>query len=166
MKRANPSRSVSPLLPSVFDRLLGQDAPSDAQMHAHRASLIRQLKASLQRDLQNLLNTRRRCGGFPAEWTELETSLVNYGIPDFTGADVGSAGSREEFLRVIRAAIERFEPRLANVALFSLENEKEPLARALRFRIEAVLVTEHEQEPVAFLSTMEPASGSYRIERE
>jgi predicted component of type VI protein secretion system len=36
----------------------------------------------------------------------------------------------------------------------------------LRFRIEAVLVTEDEIEPVAFVSTMEPSSGNFRVNRD
>jgi type VI secretion system protein ImpF len=152
------------LMPSVLDRLLGQEVPTQESLDRSRAQLFRQLKASLKRDLENLLNTRCRCGGYPKELTELETSLANYGIPDFTGASVASAGSREEFLRVVRDAIERFEPRLAQVKVSHIGDSKEPLDRVLRFRIEAVLMPDHEAEPVAFLSTLEPSSGRYRVD--
>jgi type VI secretion system protein ImpF len=153
-----------PLVPSVLDRLLGEEVPSKERLERNRAQLLRRLKASLQRDLQNLLNTRCRCGSYPKELAELHTSLVNYGIPDYTGANVASAGSREEFLGVVQSAIERFEPRLRNVSIIQLEQSKDPLDRVLRFRIEAVLLTDEEAEPVAYLSTMEPSSGKYRVE--
>jgi type VI secretion system protein ImpF len=154
------------LMPSILDRLLGQEVPSQEQLHRNRMAFIRQLKVSLQRDLENLLNTRCRCGGYPAEFSELEVSLVNYGIPDFTGANVGSQVSRDEFLSTIQEAIQRFEPRLKNVAVRTLDDndKKEPLDRVLRFRVEAVLVTEYEAEPVAFVSTMEPTSGKFRVD--
>ena len=117
----------------------------------------------LQRDLENLLNTRCRCGSFPKELTELETSLVNYGIPDFTGAGLASAAGRAEFLGMVQSCIERFEPRLRNVRVSLLQHDKEPLDRVLRFRIDAVVSTEEDAEAVAFLSTMEPSSGRLRV---
>ena len=58
---------------------------------------MREVKQSLQRDLENLLNTRRRATGWPADLTELVLSLANYGIPDIAGADLGSAENREQF---------------------------------------------------------------------
>ena len=117
---------------------------------------------SLLRDLENLLNTRCRCGSFPPEFTELQTSLVNYGIPDFTGASAGSLVGRQEFLQVIQSAVERFEPRLQRVGVY-LHNDKDPLDRVLRFRIEAVLVTDYDDEEVVFISTVEPSSGRYHV---
>jgi len=155
-----------PLVPSVFDRLLGEELPNEMMLEHERPALVTRLKASLKRDLENLLNTRCRCGAFPEELTELETSLVNFGIPDFTGANASSVESREAFLQVIRAAIERFEPRLQRVTIKPVDDEKKPVRRVLRFRVEAVLVTEHEQEPVTFVSTMEPVSGSYRVDKD
>lgn len=159
-------QDTHPLVPSVFDRLLGDELPIESALEIDRAIYLRRLKTSLKRDLENLLNTRCRCGTLPGELTELETSLVNYGIPDFTGANAGSAEQREAFLQVIKAAIERFEPRLRRVTLVPVDEEKVPLRRVLRFRVEAVLITEHKEEPVTFVSTMEPSSGSYRVDKD
>jgi type VI secretion system protein ImpF len=156
--------STPSLVPSILDRLLGQEVPTQSDLERSRARLLRQLRASLQRDLENLLNTRCRCGSYPKEMAELETSLVNYGIPDFTGASLGSAEGWQEFLGAIRGAIERFEPRLRNVAVIHLRDSQDPLDRVLRFRIEAVLSADDEAEPVAFLSTMEPSSGRFRVD--
>ena len=95
-----------PLVPSVLDRLLGHE-PGAENPYGNRTQLLRHLKASLRRDLENLLNTRCRCGSFPAEYKELQRSLVNYGIPDFTGANVADATSRLAFLDVVRQSIQR-----------------------------------------------------------
>jgi type VI secretion system protein ImpF len=153
---------VSPLMPSILDRLLGQPAPTSDEIDRNRAQLLRKLKASLLRDLENLLNTRCRCGSFPPQYAELQTSLVNYGIPDFTGANAGSIVGRQDFLAVVRSAIERFEPRLQHVNV-ALDSDKAPLDRVLRFRIEALLVTDYDDEAVIFISTMEPASGKFQV---
>jgi type VI secretion system protein ImpF len=155
--------ATPPLVPSIIDRLLGQDVPTQQELEYSRSRLLRQFRASLQRDLENLLNTRCRCGSYPKELDQLETSLVNYGIPDFTGAGVGSAEGWQEFLGSIRSALERFEPRLRSVAVVHLRDSPDPLDRVLRFRIEAVLWIEDDAEPVTFLSTMEPSSGRFRV---
>lgn len=160
------SESNHPLMPSVLDRLLGEEPPTATELRRNRPKLIRRLKRSLQRDLEDLLNTRCRHGLLPDDLTELDTSLVTYGIPDLTGANVGSMGGRDEFLRIIEDGIRRFEPRLKQVSVVPLDKSKEPLDRVMRFRIEAVLVTEHDAEPVMFLSTVEPSSGDYHVETE
>ncbi len=157
----DPDR-ISPLMPSILDRLLGQEAPTNDEIQRNRTQLLRNLKATLLRDLENLLNTRCRCGSFPPEFSELQTSLVNYGIPDFSGASAGSVVGRQDFLAVVRSAVERFEPRLQGVQV-TLHDDKDPLDRVLRFRIEAVLVTDYDDEQVVFVSTMEPASGKFQV---
>ncbi len=149
-------------MPSILDRLLGEEAPKSDEIERNRTQLVRNVKAALLRDLENLLNTRCRCGSLPQEFSELQTSLVNYGIPDFTGARAGSLVGRQDFLALIRSAVERFEPRLQQVNV-SLLDDKDPLDRVLRFRIEGVLVTDYDDEQVIFLSTMEPASGKFQV---
>ena len=58
--------------------------------------------------------------------------------------------------------MERFEPRLHCVDVI-LQDDKDPLDRVLRFRIEGVLVTDYDDEQVIFVSTMEPASGKFQV---
>jgi type VI secretion system protein ImpF len=152
----------SPLMPSILDRLLGEKAPTSDEIDRNRTQLLRNLKKNLLRDLQNLLNTRCRCGSYPPQFSELQTSLANYGIPDFTGARAGSLAGRQDFLAVIRSAVERFEPRLHHVSV-TLQDDKDPLDRVLRFRIEGVLLTDYDDEGVIFVSTMEPASGKFQV---
>jgi type VI secretion system protein ImpF len=124
--------------------------------------VLREIKLSLQRDLENLLNTRRRATGWPADLSELELSLVNYGIPDIAGADLGSAENREEFARAVNETIRRFEPRFQHVDVFMLSNV-DPLDRTLRFRIDALLRAEPAPEPVVFDSSMQPATCTVQV---
>lgn len=157
------SRRNHPLMPSVLDRLTHSKRPSEDDFERRRAALIRQKKEQLQRDLQNLLNTRWLCVEVPDEFDELATSLVRYGIPDFTGANAASVRNREDFLDLIRESIERFEPRLRNVHLELMDPGDEPVSRELRFYIYAVFVTDVDSEEVEFISTMEPASGTFSV---
>jgi len=150
------------LLPSVLDRLI-DDSPGDTREAARsRAQVLRELKQSVRRDLENLLNTRWRPTGWPGDLAELERSLVGYGIPDITAAELAQPGSREDFRRTIEALIRRFEPRFKSVRV-EIRTNAEPLDRTLRFRVDAVLYAEPAPEPVSFDSAVEPATGTVEV---
>jgi len=164
----DPSSRGQPLLPSVLDRLLHPDPGSGgkgrgAALREHRREhRQRDLKECIRRDLEDLLNTRWRASSWPPGLEELETSLVNYGIPDFTGANLGSPTNQEEFRRVLERVIRRYEPRFKSVKVQLLKNP-DPMDRALRFRIEALLRTEPAPEPVVFDSELKPITASFEI---
>ncbi len=152
-----------PLIPSVLDRLLDDEPDRQQEPVKSRNQVLRDLKQSVRRDLEDLLNTRWRCAPLPPHLGELETSLVNYGIPDIAGADLGSAERRAEFRATLEAAIRRFEPRFKTLVVELLENA-EPSDRMLRFRINALLWVEPAPEPVVFHSAVEPATGNVEVE--
>ena len=151
-----------PLIPSVLDRLIDERPDETREAPKTRNQALREVKQSLQRDLENLLNTRRRATGWPADLTELELSLANYGIPDIAGADLGSAENREQFARSVADTIRRFEPRFQHVDVSMLQNA-DPLERTLRFRIDALLRAEPAPEPVVFDSSMQPATCNVQV---
>jgi type VI secretion system protein ImpF len=155
-------RADQPLLPSVLDRLLDDDPTVRTEPAKSRSQVLRELKLSVRRDLENLLNTRRSCKSWPEHLTELERSLVNYGLPDITGLDLALARSRQDFQRLLEGIIRRNEPRFKSVSVQMLENSN-PLDRTLRFRIDALLYAEPAPEPVVFDSAMEPATGNVEI---
>src|SRR5262249_59182804 len=110
-------RADQPLVPSVVDGLL-DDAPEQSREAArNRAQLLRELKQSVRRDLENLLNTRRRPLELPPGLKELDVSLVNYGIPDFTGSGPATALDRAAFCKSIQEIIRRYEPPLHSVTV-------------------------------------------------
>lgn len=155
-------REDQPLAPSVLDRLLDFDPQTSREAPKSRYQLLRELKDSVRRDLENLLNTRVRCGTWPAGLDELERSLVNYGIPDMTGALLSAPREREAFCRLIQEAIRRHEPRLRNVRLHLLDNV-DPLDRTLRFRIDALMIADPAPEPIVFDSSLQPATGDVEV---
>ena len=154
MSRASNDTRV---IPSVLDRLIGGGEPAGGY---HQ--VLRDLKQSVRRDLENLLNTRWRCKSFPPEFDELETSLMNYGIPDLTNANLGVAQNREEFRRIIERAIRRFEPRFKSVNVH-LVASTDRFDRTMRFRIEAMLHAEPAPEPVTFDSAVEPTTFTFKV---
>ena len=157
-----PVKRDQPLVPSLLDRLLDDEPENLREPAKQRFQVLRELKQSVQRDLENLLNTRWRCSQWPPDLDQLDTSLVNYGIPDFSGVRFGSPDSQEELRRVLERVVQTFEPRFKDVRIVVLQNS-DPSDRTMRFRIEAVLRVEPEPEPVVFDTILETAKGEFDV---
>jgi type VI secretion system protein ImpF len=121
-----------------------------------RTESIRRYKEGVMRDLEWLLNTRRRAEPLPEGCHELRDSVFEYGLPDITAMGFHSSRDREQLLRLLESTIRRFEPRITSPKVVL-----EPVAdsRALRFRVDGMLRVHPAPEPVSFrvlqLSTME-----------
>ncbi len=150
-------------LPSVLDRLL-DDEPG---LSVERPMTVRQLgealKDAVRRDLENLLNRRRRPLELPKGLGELENSSFDYGIPDFSGANLSSKQKRQRYIKVIEGIIRRHEPRFSAVKVVPVES-RETGARTLHFRIEAILRTEPAPESVLYDSLVDVVTRSFRVQ--
>jgi type VI secretion system protein ImpF len=155
-------REDQPLVPSVFDRLLDDEPDNSRELAPSRQQVLRELERSVGRDLENLLNTRQRWGEWPAPLVELEQSLVNYGIPDFTGVNMSLPSERERLRATIERVIQMFEPRFKTVRV-KLQDNSEAFDRALRFRIDGVLQVDPAPEPVVFDSQLEPTTSTFQV---
>ena len=155
-------RDDQSLIPSVFDRLLDDEPTNSRETARSRRQVLRELKQSVGRDLENLLNTRQRWGDLSEAMEELQESLVNYGIPDFTGMNMSIPSERELLRGVIERVILRFEPRFKSVKVHLLENS-DAFDRTLRFRIEGLLQVEPAPEPVVFDSQLEPTTSNFEV---
>lgn len=156
-------RNEKSLMPSIFDRLQGDFDQQNIARGGTGFNLTR-LKQSVRNDLENLLNTRWRCTDWPSNLKELDDSLINYGIPDFTGSNMSNSDHRENFRRIVELAIRRFEPRFRSVRVQLLDPENKN-DRTLRFRIDAELDTKPAPEPVVFDSRVDPGSNKFHVEK-
>ena len=145
---------------SILDRLTRDRSARHSPGERTRA--VKDFRDAVRRDLENLLNTRYRCSSWPPAQQELDQSLVNYGIPDFTGASFNDPDSQREFRRVIERAIHRFEPRLKRVKV-SLRETGYARDRVLRFRIDATLQYARISQPVAFETALDPTSNAFTV---
>ena len=155
-----------PLLHSLLDRLL-DDHPEESREPAWReVQVVRVLKASLCRDLQNLLNAHRLLAAIPDGYAELTTSLLNYGLPDLQSMEVREDHDLGLLCRLIEEAIQAFEPRLQGVRVRPVIDAegKKPIDRRVRFEFEAVLVVEPLREPVLFSSSLDVSNGEFAVE--
>jgi type VI secretion system protein ImpF len=121
------------------------------------------LKLSVRRDVEHLLNARRRNLAVPVGLPELADSLLAYGVPDFSGTGPATGEQREAFCRLLEDVIRRGEPRLLRVSV-ALAPDPDPADRALRFRIDALLRADPSPEPVVFDSTLEPATHRFAVQ--
>jgi type VI secretion system protein ImpF len=153
--RGAPARVQAPLLDRLIDRAPGEqrDPPVSAP-----DSMVA-LRNSVRQDLEALLNARRRWRSWPAHLTELATSPIGYGIPDFAAGAFNDAGRREELRLEIEATIRRFETRFLSVRV-QLIDTRDRLDTTLRLRIEAVLYAEPAPEAVAFDTLVDPTTDA------
>lgn len=162
MPRPDPDLAVSI---SVLDRLidLNPEVPSDPPVN--RSQSVRQLKASLRRDLEWLLNSRRTPDEAPETYEELFRSLYNYGLPDVTSMSLNSPRDRQRLLRLIQQTIEIFEPRLSSIRVQAVESANSG-PRVLRFQIEALLKMDPAPEQILFDTTLQLNNGEYQIKSD
>ena len=152
--RTDAPRAQLPLLDRLIDDapdMLQEAPPSPAEAMAA-------LRRSVRRDLEALLNARRRWRSWPREYGTLAVSPIGFGIPDFASGAFNDTGRREELRAEIEDTIRRFEPRFASVRV-SLVTAKDSLEATLRLRIDALLHADPAPEPVAFDTTVDATTA-------
>ncbi|MFL6656568.1 MAG: type VI secretion system baseplate subunit TssE [Massilia sp.] len=149
--------------PGLFDRLLDVPVKGATSATVSRMS-VEDLKDSVARDLEALLNTRTV---IPEEllkrYPECSRSIVTYGLNDFAGRSLSSHDDRAYICLCLEKAIARHEPRLRNVKA-SLEVREDAINR-LNFAITALMVVSSSQEPVNFDAVLQPSSLHYTISK-
>ena len=100
------------LFPSLLDRLTDDQAHKQKESREQRVFSIHKLRAAVMRDLAWLMNTVHLSATEDlSEFPFVETSVINYGIPDLTGK-TASGLQLHEVQQAIRNAILAFEPRI------------------------------------------------------
>ena len=162
MSRIRPNQL---LLPSVFDRLIDFEPEVSVETPKSRNQLLRDLKQSVRRDLECLLNTRICLYAIPDDMTQLKKSVLNYGIPDFTSLTMGNRDNREFLRQLVEETIRRFETRFKSVRV-DIAEDFDLRKRTLRFRIDGILHAEPAPEPVIFDSELRPQSCDFEVRSE
>lgn len=151
------------LRPSILDRLIDNDPGNIVEKDPDQHQKLKQLRDSVRRDLENLLNTRFRMLEPPDEYTELQKSLLNYGLPDLATVNISDSMKRKEFIEHLETILIEFEPRFKTVKVNYMENS-DSLDRSLRFRIDATLYADPSPEIVVFDSILEPVTRTVNVE--
>jgi len=159
MARTELDRAVQP---SLVDRLtdLATNVRLDAPLS--RDASERAYRASVQRDIEWLLNSRRTMWPAPLGLQEVHHSGYEYGLVDTTALFVGSPEGRNTLRGAVEDTIARFEPRLTNVRV-KLINADQKSAPQLRFVIEGTLRMDPNPEQIVFDTVFDTANGSYEV---
>ncbi|KPZ55512.1 Anti-adapter protein IraD [Pseudoalteromonas sp. P1-13-1a] len=146
---------------SLLDRLIDdepdfQDAPSRTE-----GITISELRKSVRRDIEALLNARIQWHTWPTQYSELSTSCLSYGLPDFSSMSVSSHEGRALLCETVKNTILKFEPRFLEVEVFT--DEEVPVNRVLNLRINALLYADPEPEFISFDSEVEPVNLGMKV---
>lgn len=148
---------------SLLDRLIDREPEVTRESVQQRLVTFRQVKESVVRDMESLLNTRRQIFPVPPEYTEVNNSVFVYGLPDFSSLDPRSPAIRQMLRRDIEQTISKFERRLKNIKVqieTSVQND-----RKIRFRISALLIIEPFSEPVTFDTYLDINRSEYVVSK-
>jgi type VI secretion system protein ImpF len=150
---------------SLLERLIDLEPKNATEQPVTRAQSVRQLRASLRRDLEWLLNTRRTPEAVGSEFQELERSLFNYGLPDLTTLNWESTHDRSYLARLIEELLGKFEPRLKRVRVDPVGTVSATQS-VLRFQIEGLLDMDPAPERISFDTVLQLSSGEYQVKGE
>jgi len=150
------------LVPSVLDRLIVLRPKVSTEPQETRSHRLAQMKVAVKRDLEWLLNTKRPALDLPEAFRQLDWTALTFGLPDLTTSSLKSPDDQHRLRRVVLEAIRRYEPRLTQVTV-TLEKSRE-FERALRFRIDALLLVEPTPEPVTFDSMLQLQTKSFVVQ--
>jgi type VI secretion system protein ImpF len=150
---------------SVLDRLIDREpsSPKDSPVSAPQS--VRQLKVSLRRDLEWLLNTRRTPEAASTTFQNLSQSVFNFGLPDVTSLSYENHSDRARLLHLVESTVRTFEPRLTRVKVTQLEAPRGAM-HVVRFQIEGMLMMDPEPEHISFDTVLQLASGHYDVKGE
>ena len=124
-----------------IDRLCGASVTSS----------IEEVRETVRKDLENLLNARQGRNDIPPWFTEVRRSIA-YGLGDFESTNLESANDRQNLLKKIRNTIAEFEPRLQSV---TVTDSRIMHPFVLHFQISAVLRIGRYIDNVVFGTTIE-----------
>jgi type VI secretion system protein ImpF len=155
-------RSERTVRPSIVDRLIDRH-PGVGDGTTTWAESVAEYRASVLRDLEWLLNTRRIADPAPDRFTEVRESVYHFGLPDVTSRSADSPEARIELARDIEECIRIFEPRLSEVRV-GTRVEAEKGGRRPRFTIEALLRMDPDPERVLFDTVLDSTTGKFTVD--
>ncbi|MDZ4818831.1 MAG: type VI secretion system baseplate subunit TssE [Planctomycetota bacterium] len=146
---------LNSVTPSILDRLMD---PESGGTKEQRGYTLEQTIAAVRRDLEYLLNTRKGRIDLPEEFEELQSSVENFGLPDFGSLPTTTRQQHNAVGQMMELAISRFEPRLRNVRVRMVQDGRAGETLALKFQIEARLKIEPFPD-VSFETILELTTG-------
>lgn len=158
------SHGTAKYQPTLLERLADNDPRGRYESNPRRLITPDELKESVARDIESLLNCR--CA-FSEDafrrYPETTRSLCTYGMNDFVGLSLASPADRNYICRSLERTIAVHEGRLKQVRV-SLEPGDGAVNR-LKFAIHALLVVHPSAEAVYFDALLQPSTLQYSVSK-
>ena len=157
-------KGVKGFEPSLLEKLFDDAPKASASTGIFKSLSLEQYKESVARDLEGLLNSRAAFDdGDLSEFPQCKTSLMTFGLRDFSAMSLSNAYDRAAICRSLEHAIDRHEHRLRNVQV-KLDETGE-LGGGLHFTIHALLDVHPAREPISFDAMLQPTTLQYSVSR-
>jgi len=128
----------------LFERLIDEDLDEVFEATPKRFSTPEELRSSIQKDLENLLNTRSA-----SLWKKFDSSaLYSYGVNITAPASAPNVFEIQKLESEIDDAIKQFEPRLIDAKSRLVCIEDDP--SKVRVSIDAMVMLENRKTPLSF----------------
>lgn len=152
------------LEPSLLEKLFDDAPKAKVSSGVFKSASLEQYKESVARDLEGLLNSRAAYGEEDLKaYPNCQTSLMTYGLRDFSAKSLANAYDRAGICRSIEQAIARHEPRLHGVRVTLEANARS--VGGLHFSIHALLDLQPAREPISFDAMLQPSTQQYSVSR-
>ena len=131
----------------LFERLVDLEPHRrGVEPEPFRVHGLRELRESVRREVEQLLNTR--CSLPLRQLGAAERGVLDYGLPDFSSLSASSGDDHSLLEEMIRTTVAFFEPRLREVSVTVAQNPRHE--QGLVVTVAGVLVAGHVIEPVSF----------------
>ena len=145
---------------TVIDRLAGTGGLRGGDLRIG----VEDLKATVCRDIEWLLNTKRPLDMELDGFAEASKSNLNYGIPDFSQFSAANGADCGTLSQLIEQALRLFEPRLEPRSIkVDYVQTDEMTGLQAQFRIRGILHVDPVREPVSFDTNITMDSGNIEI---
>jgi len=147
--------------PCLFDRLIDENPEARKDSRNERVITLKRYREGVLRDLGWLLNAKAHLDSENLHlFGEAEDSVVNFGIPDFSG-QLSSGLDIGKLEQLIRQAVERFEPRIMpkTLTVKAVKNERRLGPSILAFEIRADLWASPFPEQLYFRTQIDLETG-------
>lgn len=149
MLNKNYKGNFSTLMP-LLERLKIKDNTSLFNMQLS----LNELYDDIRKNLEEILNARTVYIEVPSYLSELASSIINYGLKDFSHYICTHKIMQHKLCNEVRNAISWFEPRLKNTSVY-LENPEQPISRVIKLRIEGEITIKKIAKTSVFESAMD-----------
>lgn len=116
---------------------------------------------NIVRDVSSLLNSR--LNSLPIEnFSELQTSLLNYGLPDFSHLEATNSQVSDKIKEKIKETLMLHEPRLKNIEITVTDIAK----YSINFTINATFMADPDPISIRFDSQYQPDLQQFKVKEQ